>query len=66
MQLDLYNALIFICFYTSIKESLVLAKRAFCFRYDRTSVTPVMEQTEGPMNIIASSSSMLTPVRGWV
>ena len=35
-----------------------LPKRTFCFlfRYDRTSVTPVMEQIEGPMNIVASSS----------
>ena len=43
-------------YYNCINESLVLAKRTFCFRYDHTSVTPAMEQIEGPMNIVASSS----------
>ena len=39
-------------YYTCINESLFLAKRTFCSRYDRTSVTPGMEQ----MNTVASSS----------
>ena len=31
-------------YFTCINESLVLAKQTFRSRYDRTSVTPVMEQ----------------------
>ena len=39
-----------------ISESLVLAKRTLHSTYARTSTTPVMEQIEGLMDTVASSS----------
>ena len=35
---------------------IIVSMNHFCFRYDRTSMTPVMEQIDRPMNIVASSS----------
>ena len=48
-------------YYTCINGSLILPKRTFRSSYNRTSVTPVVEQ----MNTVASSSVHVNSCRGW-